>query len=139
MKRTIKTIMALLIACIIGACSSDDEVYGEGLAGKWDLTEVQNGPSGMCKDGYSTKYQSKTVVIQINGSNIIEFSYSDGKKETMPLNYEDHGKYQSSLPVISIGGIPFGYEVGSSQLKLHYFGAYFCDHIPATFVFKRTK
>ena len=139
MKRTIKIIMMLMITCIIGACSSDDEVFGEGLAGKWDLTEVQNGPREMCKDGNFTKYQSNTVVIQINGNNTIDFSYSDGKKETMPLKYEDQSKYQGTLPVISIGDVPFGYEVGSSQLKLHYFGAYFCDHIPATFVFKRTR
>ena len=140
MKRAIKNVMMLLAALFIAACSSDeDEFAGEGLTGKWDLIEVQNGPSGMCQDGYSTKYQSKTVVIQIQGSNTIEFAYSDGKTESMPLKLEDASAYQSNLPVLTIGGVPFGYEVTSTRLKLHYFGAYFCDHIPATFIFKRTR
>ena len=29
-----------------------------------------------------------------------------------------------------------GIEVASTRLKLHYFGTYYCDHIPATFIFK---
>lgn len=55
MKR-LKGIMTLLFAvCIFTACSSsdEDEIFGTGLTGKWDLTEVLNGPAGMCKDGYS--------------------------------------------------------------------------------------
>jgi hypothetical protein len=38
-----------------------------------------------------------------------------------------------------IGEVPFGYAIEGNKLKLHYFGVYTCDHIPATFVFKRTK
>lgn len=140
MKRTIKNVLMLLAALFIAACSSDDDEYaGEGLMGKWDLIEVQNGPAGMCQDGYSTKYESKSVVIQIQGGNTVEFTYSDGRTETMPLKLEDADAYQSNLPVLTIGGAPFGYEVASTRLKLHYFGAYYCDHIPATFIFKRTR
>ena len=38
----IKEILLLLLAvCLFTACSSDDdEVYGEGLTGKWDLVEL---------------------------------------------------------------------------------------------------
>lgn len=122
------------------SCSDDDEFVGTGLTGKWDLVEVQNGPSGLCKDGYSNKYPSGTVIIELKENGKIIFNHEDGKVETleysMPGNQEEYG---SSLPIINIGEVPFGYDIEGNRLKLHYLGFYFCDHIPATFVFKRTK
>ena len=142
MKR-LKEIMTLLFAvCIFTACSSsdEDEIFGTGLTGKWDLTKVLNGPTGMCKDGYSNQYSSGTVIIELKGNGKIVFNYEDGKVETLDYSIpEDQEKYGTSLPVMNIGEVPFGYAIEGNRLKLHYFGAYTCDHIPATFVFKRTK
>ena len=42
-----------------------------------------------------------------------------------------------TLPVMNINEIPFGYVIEGNRLKLHYYGNYTCDHVPATFVFKR--
>ena len=140
MKRAIKTIMILLMACFVTSCGSDeDEVTGEGLLGKWDLTEVLNGPVGMCKEGVSTKYKSGTVVIQIKENDCIEFSFDNGTKDTMALHLINSEELKSSLPVLTIAEVPFGYEVTSTRLKLHYYGTATCDHIPATFVFKRMR
>ncbi len=129
--------MMMLTAC---TNSDDDEIFGTGLTGKWDLVEVQNGPAGFCKSEYTNKYPSGSVIIRISGNGKIVFNYEDGKVET--LNYtilEDQEKYSSTLPIMIIGDVPFGFAVEGNSLKLHYCGFYFCDHIPATFVFKRTK
>ena len=48
-------------------------------------------------------------------------------------------QYGSIYPVILILEIPFSYEIEGSRLKLHYLGMATCDHIPATFVFKRIR
>ena len=63
----IKEILLLLLAvCLFTACSSDDdEVYGEGLTGKWDLVELQNGPEGSCKGDYVRWFASGTVTIEL--------------------------------------------------------------------------
>ena len=49
--------MVMLTAC---TNSDDDEIYGTGLTGKWNLVEVQNGPADFCKGDYSNVllYQS---------------------------------------------------------------------------------
>ena len=48
MKKTIFSFcMTLFMAVLMTGCSSDDdEIFGTGLTGKWDLVEVQNGPAG---------------------------------------------------------------------------------------------
>ena len=48
MKKTIFSFcMTLFMAVFMTGCSSDDdEIFGTGLTGKWDLVEVQNGPAG---------------------------------------------------------------------------------------------
>lgn len=142
MKRLKGIITVLFAVCIFTACSSsdDDEFFGTGLTGKWDLTEVLNGPAGGCKDGYSNQYPSGTIIIEIKENGKIVFNYEDGKVETLDYSIpEDQEKYGSSLPVMNVGEVPFGYAIEGNWLKLHYFGAYTCDHIPATFVFKWTR
>ena len=127
MKKTIFSFcMTLFMAVLMTGCSSDDdEIFGTGLTGKWDLVEVQ--PSG-------------TVIIELKGNGKIVFNYEDGKVETLDYSIpEDQEKYGSTLPVMNIDEVPFGYAIEGNSLKLHYYGFYFCDHIPATFVFKRTK
>ena len=136
------SLLFICTVCLLAACSNsdDDEFFGTGLTGKWDLTEVLNGPAGMCKDGYSNQYSSGTIIIELKGNGKIVFNYEDGKVETLDYSIpEDQEKYGTSLPVMNIGEVPFGYAIEGNRLKLHYFGAYTCDHIPATFVFKRTK
>ena len=129
MKKTIFSFcMTLFMAVLMTGCSSDDdEIFGTGLTGKWDLVEVQHYPSG-------------TVIIELKGNGKIVFNYEDGKVETLDYSIpEDQEKYGSTLPVMNIDEVPFGYAIEGNSLKLHYYGFYFCDHIPATFVFKRTK
>ena len=100
----------------------------------------QNGPAGFCKDGYTNHYPSGTVIIELKGNGKIVFNYEDGKVETLDYSIpEDQEKYGSTLPIMNIDEVPFGYAIEGNSLKLHYYGFYFCDHIPATFVFKRTK
>ena len=142
MKKTIFSFcMTLFMAVLMTGCSSDDdEIFGTGLTGKWDLVEVQNGPARFCKDGYTNHYPSGTVIIELKGNGKIVFNYEDGKVETLDYSIpEDQEKYGSTLPVMNIDEVPFGYAIEGNSLKLHYYGFYFCDHIPATFVFKRTK
>ena len=142
MKKTIFSFcMTLFMAVLMTGCSSDDdEIFGTGLTGKWDLVEVQNGPAGFCKDDYTNHYPSGTVIIELKGNGKIVFNYEDGKVDTLDYSIpEDQEKYGSTLPVMNIDEVPFGYAIEGNSLKLHYYGFYFCDHIPATFVFKRTK
>ena len=152
MKRIKGILFIMLAVCLFASCSSDDsssddyinsdddEFLGTGLTGIWDLVEVQNGPAGFCRDGYANQYPSGSVIIKIKGNGKIVFNYEDGKVE--PLDYsipEDQEKYGSTLPVMNIDEVPFGYAIEGNRLKLHYYGFYTCDHIPATFVFKRIK
>ena len=132
----------LMLFFCMSSCSSsdDDEIFGTGLTGKWDLVEVQNGPERGCNGDYANKYPSGTLIIEIKGNGKIVFNYEDGKVETLDYSIpEDQDKYYSSLPIMIIGEAPFGYVVEGNILKLHYAGIYTCDHIPATYVFKRTK
>lgn len=142
MKKTIFSFcMTLFMAVLMTGCSSvDDEIFGTGLTGKWDLVEVQNGPAGFCKGDYANQYPSGTVIIELKGSGKIVFNYEDGKVETLDYSIpEDQVIYASTLPVLNIGEVPFGYAIEGNRLKLHYYGFSTCDHIPATFVFKRIK
>ena len=133
--------VVLMLAVGMSSCNSDDdEIFGTGLTGKWDLMEVQNGPAGFCKGDYANQYPSGTVIIELKGSGKIVFNYEDGKVETLDYSIpEDQEKYGTTLPVMNIGEVPFGYVLEGNSLKLHYYGFYTCDHIPATFVFKRAK
>ena len=140
MKRIKGILFIMLAVSLFTACNNDDEIFGTGLTGKWDLVEVQNGPAGFCKDGYTNHYPSGTVIIEIKGNGKIVFNYEDGKVETLDYYIpEDQEKYGTTLPVMNIGEVPFGYVLEGNSLKLHYYGFYTCDHIPATFVFKRIK
>lgn len=140
MKRIKGILFIMLAVSLFTACSNDDEIFGTGLTGKWDLVEVQNGPAGFCKDGYTNHYPSGTVIIELKGNGKIVFNYEDGKVETLDYSIpEDQVIYASTLPVLNIGEVPFGYAIEGNRLKLHYYGFYTCDHIPATFVFKRIK
>ena len=143
MKKSFILWMGVVLMMVVGmsSCNSDDdEIFGTGLTGKWDLVEVQNGPAGFCKDGYANQYPSGTVIIELKGNGKIVFNYEDGKVETLDYSIpEDQEIYGSTLPVLNIGEVPFGYVLEGNSLKLHYYGFYTCDHIPATFVFKRTK
>ena len=140
MKRIKGILFIMLAVSLFTACSNDDEIFGTGLTGKWDLVEVQNGPAGFCKDGYTNHYPSGTVIIELKGNGKIVFNYEDGKVETLDYSIpEDQEKYGTTLPVMNIGEVPFGYVLEGNSLKLHYYGFYTCDHIPATFVFKRIK
>ena len=144
MKKSLLFCLSALLILVFGisSCSSsdDDEIFGTGLTGKWDLVEVQNGPEGGCNGDYANKYPSGTLIIEIKGNGKIVFNYEDGKVETLDYSIpEDQDKYYSSLPIMIIGEDPYGYVVEGNILKLHYAGIYTCDHIPATYVFKRTK
>ena len=148
MKRIKGILFIMLAVSLFTACSNDDsninsddgEIFGTGLTGRWDLVEVQNGPAGYCKEGYANQYPSGTVIIEIKGNGKIVFNYEDGKVETLDYSIpEDQVIYSSTLPVLNIGEVPFGYAIEGNRLKLHYYGFYTCDHIPATFVFKRIK
>lgn len=132
---------ALFATAFLSSCSSDDdEVLANELTGKWDLIEVQDGPDGMCKEGYANQYPAGSLVIELKANGQIVFNYKDGKVETQSYSFpEDQKQYGSSLPVMNIGEVPFSYAIEGNKLKLHYFGFYLCDHIPATFVFKRTR
>lgn len=148
MKRIKGILFIMLAVSLFTACSNDDsninsddgEIFGTGLTGRWDLVEVLDGPAGYYKEGYTNQYPSGTVIIEIKENGKIVFNYEDGKVETLDYSIpEDQVIYASTLPVLNIGEVPFGYAIEGNRLKLHYYGFYTCDHIPATFVFKRIK
>ena len=140
-KKTIYVCLTLLVTIFMTSCSSDDdETFGTRLTGKWDLIEVLNGPDGLCKDDYTNQFPSGSVIIEIKENGEIVFNYEDGKVETRDYSFPvDQEIYNSSLPVMTIGEVPFSYAIEGNRLKLHYYGFYFTDHIPATFVFKRIR
>ena len=140
-KSTIGVILTLIISVFVTVCNSDDdEIFGTGLTGRWDLVEVQNGPKEFCKGNNAIQYPSGTVIIELKGNGKIVFNYEDGRVDSLDYSIpEDQEIYGSTLPVMNIGDVPFSYVVEGNSLKLHYYGFYFCDHVPATFVFKRTK
>ena len=152
MKRIKGILFIMLSVCLFMACSSDDsssddyinsdddEFLGTGLTGIWDLVEVQNGPAGFCRDGYANQYPSGSVIVKLKKNGKIFFKYEDGKVDTLDYSIpEDQEKYYSTLPVMLIGETPFGYDIEEDSLKLLYEGIHTCDHVPATFVFKRIK
>ena len=161
MKKKPLLMMSLLFVLSFGiaglsSCSSDDEtVVGGGLIGKWRLVETQNGPIGAPQpapytmeikgadewDGTMGRYGGTIVYTFDNGDRYISFwKYSD-----------DESIYSTSLPVILITHqsvtdseeecgsyvTPYGCEISSTTLKLHYLGFYFTDHIPETYVYKK--
>ena len=138
-----KKVMVVLMGMVmLAAChsSDDDDLPRVGLTGKWDLVEVQDGPEGRCQSGYVKKYSSGSVVIEFDGNGKIVFKYADGKIETLYYALTDNKEqYGSTLPIVLISEVPFGYEIVEGKLKLHYLGVYLCDHIPATFVFKSLR
>ena len=124
MKKSLLFCLSALLILVFGisSCSSsdDDEIFGTGLTGKWDLVEVQNDPEGGCNGDYANKYPSGTLIIEIKGNGKIVFNYEDGKVETLDYSIpEDQDKYYSSLPIMIIGEDPFGYVVEGNILKLH--------------------
>ena len=153
MKRTIEmilmTLLIVMAAAFVGStlisCSSDDDNGGfvgneTTLIGKWSLVDVENGP-GSLGGGDQTWRE------EIPSSYVIEFK-SDGTMSmpeecaTTPAQHhyvflKDTEHYPSTFPVVLIDEVPFGYAFENNKLRLHYEGAYTCDHIPATFVFQR--
>ena len=154
MKRTIEmilmTLLIVMAAAFVGStlisCSSDDDDNGgfvgneTTLIGKWSLVDVENGP-GSLGGGDQTWRE------EIPSSYVIEFK-SDGTMSmpeecaTTPAQHhyvflKDTEHYPSTFPVVLIDEVPFGYAFENNKLRLHYEGAYTCDHIPATFVFQR--
>lgn len=139
-KECFLTVLPILVALAVGLFTACSEFSGTGLLGRWDLVEVQNGPSGFCQSGYVQSYPSGTVIIELKSNGTIVFNFDSGKVETFDYSIpEDQDTYRSTLPVMMIREVPFGYDIEGNSLKLHYFGIYLCDHIPATFVFKRTR
>ena len=111
------------------------------LLGKWTLVEIENGPGSLGGD------QTWREEIPKSYSYVIEFK-SDGTMSmpeecaTTPAQHhyvflKDTEHYPSTFPVVLIDEVPFGYAFENNKLRLHYEGAYTCDHIPATFVFQR--
>ena len=83
----------------------------------------------------------------INSDGKIVFTNDNGESNTYTYVYDDNSKYSTEMRVILINQIfeekvyqvPYACEIGNTTLKLHYFGPYFTDHIPETFVYKRIK
>ena len=109
------------------------------------MLEVQNGPGSLSDNGQAWKKDiPKDYTIEIKGDGTILFPEDEKNASTpstpvkLTLVSSEETTY-SNYPVLKIDEVPFGYEVTSTRLKLHYYGFYFCDHVPATFVFKRIK
>ena len=118
----------------IPSLTIQNEIKGvEGIVGIWQLREVLNGPVSL-RDKNSL--QQVMVVFQEDGNAI--FAYEDGKIKTLIYQQaENQELYQTNLPVLTIGDVPFSYNMEEDKLYLHYLGVYLCDHIPATFVLER--
>ena len=145
MKQNKLLVLCVLLLLAFTGCSSDDDNGGfvgneTTLIGKWSLVDVENGP-GSLGGGDQTWRE------EIPSSYVIEFK-SDGTMAmpeecaTTPAQHhyvflKDTEHYPSTFPVVLIDEVPFGYAFENNKLRLHYEGAYTCDHIPATFVFQR--
>ena len=98
-------------------------------------------------DGPRGATQPNPHIMEINSDGKIVFTNDNGESNTYTYVYDDNSKYSTEMPVILINQIfeekvyqvPYACKIGSTTLKLHYFGPYFTDHIPETFVYKRIK
>ena len=140
----LQVLAVMLLTIIMVGCSSD-EFEGEGLFGRWQLLEVQDGPGSLSDNGQAWKKDiPKDYTIEIKGDGTILFPEDEESASTpstpikMSLVPAEEATY-SNYPVLKIDEVPFGYEVSSTRLKLHYYGVYTCDHVPATFILKRIK
>ena len=141
MKKNLLLLISAMLILPISMCScdnDDEKVIGEGLTGKWDLVKVLDGPNGQCEDGYVEEYTSGSVVIEFQGNGKAVFKYDTGKKEAHAYSVPEYQKGDVS-PYIYLDDILFYYTIEKNRLTLRYGGIYACDHIPATFVFKRTN
>ena len=139
MKKKMILWMSALFLTIAGlsSCSSDDEIEGTELIGKWVLVEVKNGPVGQAwRDNMPKNY-----MIEITANETILFPNEEGGITDVKYTYSEHpnniGGYDA--PVIYIGEVPFGVTIASNRLELNYIGIATCDHIPATFIFNRKR
>ena len=144
MKRLLLFLLAAVVLSFTG-CSSDDEteieteIEGSGLVGRWRFVEMLDGPKGAT--------QPNPHIMEINSDGKIVFTNDNGESNTYTYVYDDNSKYSTEMRVILINQIfeekvyqvPYACEIGNTTLKLHYFGPYFTDHIPETFVYKRIK
>ena len=144
MKRLLLFLLAAVVFSFTG-CSNDDEteieteIEGSGLVGRWRFVEMLNGPIGAT--------QPNPHIMEIKGDGKIVFTNNNGESSTYTYVYDDNSKYYTEMPVILINQIfeekvyqtPYVCEIGSTTLKLHYFGPYFTDHIPETLVYRRIK
>ena len=160
------TLLIVLAAAFVGSalmsCSSDDDnnvddniIVEENndddgitseldtlLLGKWTLIELKDGPAwlGGEEQGWKGNVPSP-YVVEFREDGTISIPEECG---TTPAHHsytfpQDPENYTSPFPTVLIDEVPFGYAFEDGKLKLHYEGAYTCDHIPATFVFERYK
>jgi len=152
-KRNIFWMCTLLMLAV--ACSNSDDVeeivndpdgatseLDSVLFGKWTLIEIKDGPVWMVEDGQAWKkdVQSPYVVeFRDDGTMSIPEECATTLAQHHYIFPQNPENYTSPFPTVLIDDVPFGYELEDGKLKLHYEGAYTCDHIPATFVFERYK
>ena len=138
MKKLLLFLLAAVVLSFTG-CSSDDEMEteGSGLVGRWRFIEMLDGPIGAT--------QPNPHIMEIKSDGKIVYTNNNGESNTYTYVYVDNSKYNTEKPVILINQtnyqekVPYACEIGSTTLKLHYFGPYFTDHIPETLVYRRIK
>ena len=140
MKRLLLFLLAAVVLSFTG-CSSDDEMEteGSGLVGRWRFIEMLDGPIGAT--------QPNPHIMEIKSDGKIVYTNNNGESNTYTYVYDDNSKYNTEMPVIlinlvseeKVNQVPYACEIGSTTLQLHYFGFYFTDHIPETYVYKRIK
>ena len=133
----------LLVEISLCGCSSekeeivDTDIKGTGLLGRWNLTEVKNGPVQFCNGDSIKQYPSGYLTIEfINKYDKISFCYADGEMDTLSFLIQQD-RIIMGFPIVKINGRSFGYAVEGSTLTLQYLGSHSSDHVPATFFFKR--
>jgi hypothetical protein len=160
---------ALMMVAGMGSCSSDEEEYvvigngsavndpggitESGLFGKWRFVEMQYGPIGAPQPNPHTMEIRSTEnvdgAMRQSGGTIV-FTDADDVSDTIRWYCpDDESLFLTDLPVIlfhyqfgpdsSYIEIPYGCEVGSTTLKMHYLGISTTEHIPETYIYDRIQ
>ena len=110
-------LLAVLCACILPACNSDEELCGGGLSkdlitntGPWSVEDITENPNmngeydlGMVSEGRLYFYQSKTEALLVDSNGSLTWLYSKNKSifegfETGDLVKVGHGAVMESYP-----------------------------------------
>lgn len=116
----------------------------ENIEGKWRFVEMLDGV-GASFETHRGATQPAAHTLEFMADGGLCYTFDDGTAEESTYSYVDPTAYGTYYPVIVVSDsndgsdTPFSVELEGDQLRLHYVGPYFTDHIPETYVYQRIR